>query len=109
MVEFKNFYIFILSSFLLSLSPGPDNIFVLIQTINFGKKAGFLIVFGLMTGLFVHTIFAGLGVSTIIKNSLFLFNLVKIFGIFYLLFLAFNIYKSKKINLETDKKKKSNF
>lgn len=39
----------------LAISPGPDNIFVLTQSIVNGKKYGLATVFGLMTGCIIHT------------------------------------------------------
>lgn len=40
---------------LLGLAPGPDNVFVLLQSAMRGPRAGLTVVLGLCTGLLVHT------------------------------------------------------
>jgi threonine/homoserine/homoserine lactone efflux protein len=78
----------------LALSPGPDNIFVLIQSMVHGKKYGLATIAGLMTGCLIHTSLLAFGVSAVIKNNPAVFNGIKIFGALYLLYLAWNVYRS---------------
>jgi threonine/homoserine/homoserine lactone efflux protein len=87
----------------LAISPGPDNIFVLTQSIVNGKKYGIATVFGLMTGCLVHTTFVAFGVSTLIEQQPLFFIGIKIFGASYLLYLAYQVYKSDvKITFSTE-------
>ena len=60
---------FSLATFILSISPGPDNLFVLTQSSVNGKKYGLATVFGLMTGCFFHTSLVAFGISKIIKEN----------------------------------------
>ena len=60
---------FILAVSILAISPGPDNIFVLMQSVVHGKKYGLATIIGLMTGCIVHTTFVAVGISTIIKEN----------------------------------------
>lgn len=85
---------FIVATTVLAISPGPDNVFVLMQSIVYGKKKGFSVVFGLMTGCLVHTTLVAFGVSSVLKNNVSLFFIIKLFGASYLLFLAYKVYKS---------------
>ncbi|MBW8243300.1 LysE family translocator [Muricauda oceani] len=85
---------FLVSSLALALSPGPDNIFVLTQSIGNGTKSGLATVFGLVSGCLVHTTLLAFGVSEIIKRSDTLFFAIKLFGAMYLLYLAFQVYRS---------------
>ena len=85
---------FILATSILSISPGPDNIFVLTQSIVNGKKFGLATVFGLISGCLVHTTLLAFGVSVIIKESVSLFFAIKLFGSIYLVYLAFKVYRS---------------
>ena len=94
---------FVLASSVLAISPGPDNIFVLTQSIVNGKKQGFATVFGLMTGCIIHTSLVAFGVSAIIKNNENIFLLLKVFGASYLLYLAYKVYQSDaEISFSTD-------
>jgi threonine/homoserine/homoserine lactone efflux protein len=85
---------FVIATSILALSPGPDNIFVLTQSIVNGRKFGLATVFGLISGCLVHTTLLAFGVSAIIKESEELFWGIKIFGSIYLLYLAYKVYKS---------------
>jgi len=94
---------FIFATAILAISPGPDNIFVLTQSIVNGKKYGIATVFGLMTGCLVHTTFVAFGVSTLIEQQPLFFIGIKIFGASYLLYLAYQVYKSDvKITFSTE-------
>lgn len=85
---------FLTASILLTISPGPDIVFVLVQGISKGKKAGIITTLGLASGIIIHTSLVAFGVSAIIKQSETLFLLIKIFGALYLFYLAFRILKS---------------
>ena len=84
---------FIFATAALSISPGPDNIFVLTQSIANGKKYGFATIAGLMTGCLIHTSLLAFGVSTIIKNNETVFLIIKLFGVSYLLYLSYSVFK----------------
>ena len=102
---------FVIAVSLLAISPGPDNIFVLMQSVIYGKKYGLATILGLMTGCIVHTIFLAVGISAIIKNNSNLFFAIKLFGALYLLFLAYKVYNSSsEISFSANKiEKKSSF
>ena len=82
---------FILAVSILAISPGPDNIFVLMQSVVHGKKYGLATIIGLMTGCIVHTTFVAVGISTIIKENNTIFLVIKILGAVYLLYLAYKV------------------
>lgn len=99
---------FAFASFILALSPGPDNIFVLAQSLAHGSKSGIAVTSGLISGCIVHTTLLAFGVSAIITNSDTGFYILKIIGAGYLLYLAFRVYKSdSKISLAKSPPKKS--
>lgn len=85
---------FILATATLACSPGPDNIFVLTQSIVNGKKYGLATVAGLMTGCLIHTTLVAFGVSELLKANAQLFFGIKLFGAGYMLYLAYMVYKS---------------
>lgn len=83
---------FVLATTILAISPGPDNIFVLTQSLVNGAKSGLATVFGLMLGCLFHTTLVAFGVSEIIKQHENLFFLIKLFGASYLLYLSYKVY-----------------
>lgn len=93
-MNYEILYAFILATAALAISPGPDNIYVLTQSIVHGKKYGLATTSGLITGCLVHTTLLAFGVSALIKDSNSLFFIIKLFGAIYLLYLAFQAYQS---------------
>ncbi len=99
---------FTLASTTLALLPGPDNIFVLIQSITNTTKQGLATVLGLVTGCLIHTLLVAFGIATLIKNNPSLLVSIKLLGAGYLIYLAYKVYNSKrKINLNTKSTKQS--
>jgi len=87
----------------LAISPGPDNIFVLVQSITNGKAHGLATVCGLIAGCIVHTSLLAFGVSAIIAANETLFFIIKLLGALYLLFLAYKVFKSDgQLHLESE-------
>lgn len=93
---------FFSASLLLALIPGPDNIFVLTQSIFQGKKSGLIIMLGLCTGLIFHTLAVAFGVAVIFQTSEIAFTILKIIGAMYLLYLAWQIFNApiEKIDIK---------
>ena len=87
---------FLLASMALTIAPGPDIIYVLMQSLSNGKKYGLITSCGLVSGILIHTSLVAFGVSAIIRESKTLFLSIKIFGALYLIYLAYKVYKSGK-------------
>lgn len=99
---------FLCASVLLSLMPGPDNIFVLTESITKGKNNGIAISLGMSLGVLVHTTAAATGLSIIIQKSAMAFTVIKFIGAAYLFYLAFLSFKEKKSELNFMKKENEN-
>ncbi len=99
---------FSIATFALAISPGPDNIYVLTQSLANGTKSGIATTAGLISGCIVHTTLLAFGISAIIMASEELFYAIKVFGACYLLYLAYKVYKSDEhISLAENAPKKS--
>lgn len=94
MIPIETIVLFFGVSVALALAPGPDNIFVLTQSALYGRKAGVLVTAGLCTGLLVHTAAVSLGVAAIFQTSVLAFNILKIVGAGYLLYLAWLAFRA---------------
>ena len=103
-VDLLSMISFLGAAIVLTLMPGPDNLFVLAQSIGKGKHAGIFTTLGLCTGLLVHIAATTIGISAVIYQSAFAFTVVKYAGAAYLLFLAYKSFKEKgsSLNLETE-------
>lgn len=103
MISLDTLTLFLAASAALALAPGPDNIFVLTQSALHGRRAGLWVTLGLCTGLLVHTAVVSLGVAAIFQSSALAFNLLKIVGALYLLYLAFHAFRASAATLSETK------
>jgi len=94
-LEISTLFAFLGAAIILTIMPGPDNLFVLAQSITQDKKAGIATSLGLCTGLLVHISAAVLGISAIIYQSTIIFSIVKFAGAAYLLYLAWQSFRAK--------------
>ncbi len=85
---------FSLATLALAISPGPDNIYVLTQSLVNGSKSGIATTAGLISGCIVHTTLLAFGISALITASEGIFYFIKVLGAVYLLYLAYQIYRS---------------
>ncbi|MBV5339543.1 MAG: LysE family translocator [Deltaproteobacteria bacterium] len=88
MIDPNILLMFFTTSVLLALSPGPDNLFVMTQAAQQGRKAGLLVTLGLCTGLLAHTAAVTFGLAALFKTSAAAFTVLKFAGAGYLLYLA---------------------
>jgi threonine/homoserine/homoserine lactone efflux protein len=79
---------------LLALSPGPDNLFVLMQAALNGRAAGFMVVLGLCTGLLVHTAAVAAGLAAVFAASATAYIALKWAGAAYLAYLAWQVFRA---------------
>lgn len=85
---------FTLAAAVLGLVPGPDNLFVLMQSALRGARAGIAVTLGLCTGLIVHTLAVAFGVAALFAASALAFTVLKVIGAAYLLYLAWGAFRA---------------
>lgn len=98
MLEPKILLMFFTTSILLALSPGPDNLFVMAQAAQRGRRAGLLVTLGLCTGLLFHTAAVTFGLAALFKASSVAFTVLKFAGAGYLLYLAWQAFRAGTIS-----------
>ena len=102
---------FILTSLLLTISPGPDIIYVISQSISKGKKSAIMTSLGLTSGLLVHTFLVTIGLSLIISQNEYVFNFIRLLGILYFSYLIILVFisRNKKKELDINNKSSNDF
>jgi len=96
--------LFLISSLALTLTPGPDILFVINQSLD-KRKNGIITSLGLCTGLIFHTMFLAFGLSAFIESNKSVIIFLKYFGTIYLFYLAYLEIKSEnKVNKSLDSK-----
>lgn len=81
-------------SLILGFTPGPDNLFVLMQSATQGQRAGIFVVLGLCVGLIIHTTAVAFGLAAIFAASATAFTLLKFAGAAYLTYLAWQAFRA---------------
>ncbi|MGO2292913.1 MAG: LysE family translocator [Pseudoalteromonas sp.] len=79
---------FLAASFLIAIAPGPSNAFLMAQTFANGRAAGLQSAFGFALGGVVHTFFAVVGLTAILKASETAYTIVQYAGATYLCYLG---------------------
>ena len=85
---------FALASFILAIAPGPDNIFVLTQSALYGVKKGIAVIIGLCLGILIQTLCLVVGLSAFISALPALMIVIKLIGVAYLCYLAYQAIKA---------------
>ena len=88
MFGIHNLSTFLLSSFLLWITPGTDTMYILARSISQGRQAGLISVVGISSGILIHTTFAAFGLSAVLATSAWAFTAVKVAGAAYLIYLG---------------------
>ncbi len=94
MIDSQTLFVFFSTAILLALSPGPDNLFVMAQSAQNGRAAGFAVTLGLCTGLIGHTLAVAFGLAAIVRSSEMAFSMLKAAGALYLLYLAWQAWRA---------------
>ncbi|MBP8006015.1 LysE family translocator [Acinetobacter sp. NIPH 1852] len=95
------FFSFIVYSTVTSITPGPNNIMLAASGLNFGLKRSIPHILGIGFGFGVMVILVGYGIGAALGSSPLLYEVLKIVGISYLLYLAYKIYRAGSIKTDT--------
>ncbi len=87
---------FITTCIIIELTPGPNMAYLAIISITEGKKSGFFTTLGIALGLLTIGIAAALGIATLITSSPALYQALRVGGILYLLWLAWDGWKTEE-------------
>lgn len=76
------------------ISPGPDFAMVTRNSLMRSRRAGLLTALGIGLGVLIHVTYTLVGVGVLIRQSLFLFNAIKLIGALYLIYLGIQMLRS---------------
>jgi RhtB (resistance to homoserine/threonine) family protein len=75
-------------SLVAAISPGPDFLIVVRNSLVYSRKAGFWTSFGVACGLLFHLAYTLVGIGVLIAESELCYNLIKYAGVAYLFYLG---------------------
>jgi len=91
---------FILTSFAMELTPGPNMGYLAVLSLDRGRKAGLAAVAGVALGLLILGLAAGFGLGTIISETRWLYEALRWGGVAYLVWLAWDCYRESRQPLD---------
>jgi len=83
-------------SLLAAMSPGPDFAVVTKNSLFGSRTTGLYTAIGVGLGIFLHVAYSLIGIGLIISQSILLFSVIKYIGALYLLYLGYQLLKSKR-------------
>lgn len=86
-----HFILFMSATVLLNLTPGSDVLFIGSQTLT-SREQGIFATIGTMTGVAIWVLFTVFGLTSVLHQSIWLFNFIKFGGAVYLLYLAWQAF-----------------
>ena len=92
-------FLFIVASLLLIVTPGQDMILVMSRSIAQGAAAGVATAAGVSVGLVGHTVLATLGLGAVLRTSEWLFVALKLAGAAYLVYLGVQMLRTPAAEL----------
>jgi threonine/homoserine/homoserine lactone efflux protein len=84
---------FLLTSFLIELTPGPNMAWLAALALSKGRKPALIAVAGVASGLALLGGLAALGLGAVVAASPWLYQILRAFGFLYLLWLAWETWK----------------
>ncbi len=88
MPDLPQLLIFVAAGWLLNLTPGPDVLYIVSNSLRSGARAGIVAGLGITTGCFVHVFAAAAGVGALLAASATAFAVLKWLGAAYLLWIG---------------------
>lgn len=96
-------------AFSTTITPGPNNVMIMSSGVNYGIRASLPHFLGICLGFPLMVLLVGLGFGVIFERFPNLHQLIKIFGVLYLLWLAWRIGSAEPKAIEKGKQKPFSF
>lgn len=101
-MDFNVWLAFFATCWIISLSPGASAIASMSSGMRFGFLHGYWNVIGLQLALIVQVLIVAAGVGALLSTSSLAFELIKWFGVAYLMYLAWQQWHSLPTEIEAD-------
>jgi threonine/homoserine/homoserine lactone efflux protein len=94
--------LFVAAGLLLNLTPGPDVLYIVTNSLRGGAKAGVVAALGINAGCFAHIFAAALGVGALLAASATAFTVLKWAGAAYLMWIGAKLLLARAPQTRTD-------
>ena len=104
-----NYFLFLQIILFMFITPGTPRIVIISYSMNYGVKKCVWTALGDVTANIIQATLVIFVIGSFISDNLMLLNTIKWIGIIYILYLAYDIYKSRPKSINSDKKSEKTF
>ena len=104
-----NYLLFLQIILFMFITPGTPRIVIISYSMNYGVKKCVWTALGDVTANIIQATLVIFVIGSFISDNLKLLNTIKWIGIIYILYLAYDIYKSRPKSINSDKKSEKTF
>ena len=104
-----NYFLFLQIILFMFITPGTPRIVIISYSMNYGVKKCVWTALGDVTANIIQATLVIFVIGSFISDNPKLLNIFKWVGIFYILYLAYDIYKSRPKNINADEKSGKSF
>ena len=104
-----NYFLFLQIILFMFITPGTPRIVIISYSMNYGVKKCVWTALGDVTANIIQATLVIFVIDSFISDNPKLLNIFKWVGIFYILYLAYDIYKSRPKNINADEKSGKSF
>lgn len=106
MLDFALIGSLLLIHFMALMSPGPDFIVSINNTLTYSRKTGLFTAIGFGLGIAVHLFYCIAGLAVLISKTILLFSIIKYIGAGYIIYLGCQALFSKSSPIKVEAKEK---
>ena len=104
-----NYFLFLQIILFMFITPGTPRIVIISYSMNYGVKQCVWTALGDVTANIIQATLVIFVIGSFISDNLRLLNTIKWIGIIYILYLAYDIYKSRPKSINSNKKSEKTF
>ena len=104
-----NYFLFLQIILFMFITPGTPRIVIISYSMNYGVKKCVWTALGDVTANIIQATLVIFVIGSFISDNPKLLNTIKWFGIIYILYLAYDIYKSRPKSINSDEKSEKTF
>ncbi|KUI96809.1 homoserine/homoserine lactone efflux protein [Vibrio sp. MEBiC08052] len=93
---------YVATAIIFSLAPGSGTVNSISNGLNYGIRRSLFAIAGLQLGLGFHILLVGVGVGTLVAQSVFAFSVIKWIGVAYLVWLGIQKWRDTSTSFTTE-------
>jgi threonine/homoserine/homoserine lactone efflux protein len=99
-IDQSKYMLFLATTLLICITPGPDMLYIIATSIRAGAKAGIIAAFGMAIGMSFYTLTISAGLAMFFNNAANAFFILQLCGGFYLIWIGVQALREKNLSIQ---------